>query len=433
MGIDKQTFAAAKGYTDKAIEGGGAQAGKDCEIQSIVPITEDEKVIGNRVTFSWYHEGTPKTETMDVMNGQDGKDGQDGAPGKDGKDGKDGVDGQDGAPGPKGEDGAPGKDGKDGQDGAPGRDGQDGAPGKDGQDGAPGAKGDPGLGIKSVAIDSNNHLIVTYDDDTTQDAGEIPGAGATGDYEELDNLPSIAGVQIIGNLTLAQLGIDIPTSTSDLTNDSGFIDNAVNNLINYYTKSQTYTKEEVQQLIQAIPQMHVAIVQQLPTEDISTSTIYFVPKQTPDTNDVYDEYMYISNAWEHIGSTAIDLSNYYTKTQVDTLLAAKANAADVYTKSQVDTAISEVGDKVDSLSTSMSEMANTVSSLSTAQSELADDIDSLSTSQSELAEDVESLSSEVADKQDVLIAGSGIEIDEDNVIKTTGATIYANPLYPSGE
>lgn len=417
MAISKDTLAVAMKYTDKAIEGGGAQAGKDCEIQSIVPIMEDEKVIGNRVTFSWYHEGTPKTETMDVMNGQDG---QDGAPGKDGKDG---VDGQDGAPGPKGEDGAPGKDGKDGQDGAPG---------KDGQDGAPGAKGDPGLGIKSVSIDSNNHLIVTYDDDTTQDAGEIPGAGATGDYEELDNLPSIAGVQIIGNITLAQLGIDIPTSTSDLTNDSGFIDNAVNNLINYYTKSQTYTKEEVQQLIQAIPQMHVAIVPQLPTEDISTSTIYFVPKQTPDTNDVYDEYMYISNAWEHIGSTAIDLSNYYTKTQVDTLLAAKANATDVYTKSQVDTAISEVEDTVDSLSTSMSEMANTVSSLSTAQSELADDIDSLSTSQSELAEDVEDLGSEVADKQDVLTAGDNITIEKvgnNTVISGTGGSVYWQEIY----
>lgn len=418
MGIDKQTFAAAKGYTDKAIEGGGAQAGKDCEIESIVPITEDEKVIGNRVTFSWYHDGTQQTETMDVMNGQDGQDGQDGAPGapgQDGKDGKDGVDGQDGAPGPKGEDGAPGKDGQ------------------DGQDGAPGAKGDPGLGIKSVSINSNNHLIVTYDDDTTQDAGEIPGAGATGDYEELDNLPSIAGVQIIGDITLAQLGIDIPTSTSELTNDSGFIDNAVNNLVNYYKKSETYTKEEVQQLIQAIPQMHVAIVQQLPTEDISTSTIYFVPRQTPDTNDVYDEYMYISNAWEHIGSTTIDLSNYYTKTQVDTLLAAKANAADVYTKSQVDTAISEVEDTVDSLSTSMSEIADTVSSLSTAQSELADDMDSLSTSQSELADTVDTLSSEVADKQDVLTAGDNITIEkvgDDTIISTAGGgSVYWQEIY----
>lgn len=58
--------------------------------------------------------------------------------------------------------------------GADGADGQDGAPGQDGQDGA------DGLGIKSVDINGSNHLIVTYDDDTTHDAGEIPsGGGAT--------------------------------------------------------------------------------------------------------------------------------------------------------------------------------------------------------------------------------------------------------------
>lgn len=36
-----------------------------------------------------------------------------------------------------------------------------------------------GLGIKSVDINSNNHLIVTYDDNTTHDAGEIKGGGST--------------------------------------------------------------------------------------------------------------------------------------------------------------------------------------------------------------------------------------------------------------
>lgn len=36
-----------------------------------------------------------------------------------------------------------------------------------------GDKGDTGLGIKAVAINSSNHLIVTFDDDTTDDAGEL--------------------------------------------------------------------------------------------------------------------------------------------------------------------------------------------------------------------------------------------------------------------
>ena len=33
-----------------------------------------------------------------------------------------------------------------------------------------------GLGIKSTTIDINGHLIITYDDDTTEDAGKLPGA-----------------------------------------------------------------------------------------------------------------------------------------------------------------------------------------------------------------------------------------------------------------
>lgn len=44
----------------------------------------------------------------------------------------------------------------------------------------------------------------------------------------------------------------IPTETSDLTNNSGFITKAVNDLTNYYLKSETYTKEEVQSLISAL-------------------------------------------------------------------------------------------------------------------------------------------------------------------------------------
>lgn len=58
-------------------------------------------------------------------------------------------------------------------------------------------------------------------------------------------------------LNLLQSNIEdaIPLKVSDLTNDSGFIDNTVNNLTNYYTKTQTYTKTEVDTLIAAIPRI----------------------------------------------------------------------------------------------------------------------------------------------------------------------------------
>ena len=53
-----------------------------------------------------------------------------------------------------------------------------GADGQNGQDGAPGQDGADGIGVKSVDINGSNHLIVTYDDDRTHDAGEITGTSA---------------------------------------------------------------------------------------------------------------------------------------------------------------------------------------------------------------------------------------------------------------
>lgn len=88
------------------------------------------------------------------------------------------------------------------------------------------------------------------------------------------------------------------------------------------------TQQEVQDLIDASIEelgelgFTPTVVQTLPTQDIDIHTIYLVPK-TGETGDVYDEYVYINNAWEHIGSTAVDLSNYYTKSEVDTALSTK--------------------------------------------------------------------------------------------------------------
>lgn len=43
-----------------------------------------------------------------------------------------------------------------------------------------------------------------------------------------------------------------PTKTSDLNNDSAFITNEVNNLVNYYTKTETYTKTEIDNMLAAL-------------------------------------------------------------------------------------------------------------------------------------------------------------------------------------
>ena len=44
----------------------------------------------------------------------------------------------------------------------------------------------------------------------------------------------------------------------------------------------------------------ISVVAQLPTSNIQTTVIYFVPKTTTGSNNAYDEYMYIASKWEKL-------------------------------------------------------------------------------------------------------------------------------------
>lgn len=82
-----------------------------------------------------------------------------------------------------------------------------------------------------------------------------------------------------------------------------------------------YNKTEVNQLIDAIETGQFVIVEELPATG-ENKTIYLLPKSTTG----YTEWLYINGAWEEIGDTDVDLSNYYTKTQTDALLDEKQDA-----------------------------------------------------------------------------------------------------------
>ena len=121
---------------------------------------------------------------------------------------------------------------------------------------------------------------------------------------------------------------------------ANFITASVNNLVNYYLKSDTYTKAEVQQLIDAVKQFTYVSVAELPTASADTmNKIYLVPSTNPKTQNVKDEFITIAvtdqgtttYSWEQIGSTTIDLSGYYTSAQTD---AAIANALSAYSTTQ---------------------------------------------------------------------------------------------------
>ena len=88
---------------------------------------------------------------------------------------------------------------------------------------------------------------------------------------------------------------------------------------------------ELKNLVDLLPQFAIEVVNTLPVSDISETTIYLVPASDPEQGNYYEEYIYVNNAWELVGTTAVDLSGYYTSAQVDTLLAAKANTSSLAT------------------------------------------------------------------------------------------------------
>ena len=93
-------------------------------------------------------------------------------------------------------------------------------------------------------------------------------------------------------------------------------------LTNYYTKTDSYSKEEVDNLVTAIPKFDIKVVDSLPTSNISNTTIYLVVSGTG-TPDLYDEYIYVNNQWEFLGSQTTSVGNAVTLDTPQTITGLK--------------------------------------------------------------------------------------------------------------
>lgn len=121
---------------------------------------------------------------------------------------------------------------------------------------------------------------------------------------------SLATVATTGNYTDLINKPSIPNKTSDLTNDSDFrtgaqveaaIDAKITSVMRYKGNVATYAD--------------------LPTTGNVIGDVYNV-------TDTGSNYAWNGTTWDELSGT-VDLSSYYTKTQTNTLLAAKANTADL--------------------------------------------------------------------------------------------------------
>lgn len=370
MAFSIETYAKSKGYTDETVVGGGAIKGKNCTIESITPITG-----GNRVTFKWtLDDGTVQTDTMDVMDGEDGKGIKrvyvneedhliivydDDTTSDAGEvivySSVDSVNGKTGVVELTASDvGALPDDTV-----VPSKtsdltndsnfvadasyvhtDNNYDATAKGIVDGVTTSLADKVDKVAGKGLSENDYTDADkaiVDGVTTALSGKVDKNGTDSlmtadEHTKLSGIAAGAEVNVQSDWNEADSSSDayiahkpnIPTKTSDLTNDSGFIANTVDNLVNYYTKSQTYTQSEVDALISAIVTLNISSVAELPTTNISTTTIYLVPSADPGTQNVKDEYINLDGTtagWELIGSTAIDLTGYVTDSELSTALA----------------------------------------------------------------------------------------------------------------
>lgn len=152
------------------------------------------------------------------------------------------------------------------------------------------------------------------------------------------NIPSYDGNPgLFDNDIYNELMSKIPTKLSELQNDSSYVqdNNYVHTDNNFttsykdklddtyqknevYTKEESYSKSEVDNKIASIVTTTFEVVDQLP-EQGESNVIYLVPSEQAADNE-YEEYIWVNNNWELIGTTRVDLTPYYTSEQVDQLL-----------------------------------------------------------------------------------------------------------------
>lgn len=141
---------------------------------------------------------------------------------------------------------------------------------------------------------------------------------------------------------------------------SNYITKEVRNLNYYYTKDQSYTRDDIDYKISSIPKFGIVIVDQLPLEppEDEKNFIFLVQLDMPEEEDNwFEEYVYLEDEysgesyWEKIG-TSLNKDKYYTKTEIDATVKEinknikdSNDAQDAILNPKIDSKITSGGDE----------------------------------------------------------------------------------------
>lgn len=171
--------------------------------------------------------------------------------------------------------------------------------------------------------------------------GDADGSSLTALAEKVQELDGeVVKSATIVDATGKQLGTNYDVSNNVLlvAHDDGFELNS--DSVRALTHRAVAAKfRELENTISGIPKFKILVVDELPTEGISTSTIYLVRNKTNVTDkNLFTEYIYIDNggkegSWEKLGEQTLDVGDIVTNSQlnnaISTALASYAKKTDV--------------------------------------------------------------------------------------------------------
>lgn len=180
------------------------------------------------------------------------------------------------------------------------------------------------------------------------------GGGGTDDYEQLDNLPQIENVELIGNKSASDLGL---AKSSDIPDVSDFVTEAdmQTALADKADKSEIPTVPTNVSAFnndaeyQTAGEVRTAILDEVPTKlsDLDDDEMHRTVTDTQITNwngksNFSGDYNDLTNkptipTVPTNVSAFVNDSGYQTSGDVASAISGKADASDVYTKAQIDT------------------------------------------------------------------------------------------------
>lgn len=92
----------------------------------------------------------------------------------------------------------------------------------------------------------------------------------------------------------------------------------------YDSKIKEYIGSRIGEAIGGVTQIRFEVVSELP-ETGEVGVIYLKPLTASEPSNLYDEFIWVEDSYEFLGTTETDLSNYYNKGEVDGLLNNKQN------------------------------------------------------------------------------------------------------------